>query len=137
MEKNNSLPDLTEKQLEIGEVGVLKNLRYLAVSDNELPCNGCDVGCLYCDNMRERDPNVKCNGIIFKHVPYVPTDVKQPATTQLARLALIYAEISIMEGMKAENAMREAQGNAPSYDETIFFKCAERFRKLANIQEPT
>lgn len=57
--------NITEHQLEVGEIGIFNSMNYLAVRNNG--CADCSI--LYLNGKRCTGHGVKCKGISFKLVP--------------------------------------------------------------------
>lgn len=55
--------------------------------------------------------------------------------TKMEKMALIYAQVAYIEGMKAENAQRIQNNCTLAYMEREFCCCAIELERLANIKE--
>lgn len=47
-------------------------------------------------------------------------------------LALVYAQVALLEAMKAENQNRESRGAAQAYDEAAFMTVSYELERLSN-----
>ena len=61
--------------------------------------------------------------------------MEQMTSYDVKRLALILAEQTRVEAMKAENEERARRDMSPAYGETAFFEVAERLSNLAHAHD--
>ena len=61
--------------------------------------------------------------------------MEQMTSYDVKRLALILAEQTRVEAMKAENVERARRDMSPAYGETAFFEAAERIQHLGDASD--